>query len=237
MAEYLINCKVCGQQVSNKAKVCPHCGKKLKMSLGLKIIIGIVALIVISNSMALVNRVSSRNTDTSAGDTSSVTNTNSNAPVDLRPEEQQNFENLITSYSRKFDEAQNELQESTFRKERMNAIRDLGINQQINGWIGTLNNLGTNSEGKAYITIKLTSNLSVGTWNNAFSDIGDNTLIDMDSDLYKALYNMKTGQKVRFFGNFIQSDMDYFKETSLTIRGAMKNPDFLMNFSNVETIN
>jgi hypothetical protein len=96
--------------------------------------------------------------------------------------------------------------------------------------------LGTNSEGKAHITIRLNNNLSIGTWNNALSDIGDNTLISMDSELYKTLSSMKTRQKIRFSGTFVRSDTDYFREKSLTIRGAMKTPDFLMQFSSVEAI-
>jgi RNA polymerase subunit RPABC4/transcription elongation factor Spt4 len=235
MAEYLTTCKVCGQQVSSKAKICTHCGKRLKMALWLKIVIGIVILMGVSNAMAQRNSGTSSSTSVSTGNT--PTATNSSVSVDLRPEEQQNFEILITTYSRRFDEAQNELQESTFRKERMNAIKDLDINPQINNWVGTLGRLGTNSEGKAHITIKLNNHLTISTWNNAFSDFSDNTLIQMDSDLYKTLYNMRNGQKVRFSGFFIQSSDDYFREKSLTIRGTMKTPDFLMRFSDIEAIN
>jgi hypothetical protein len=230
----MVICPVCGQQVFNKAKVCPHCGKRLRMALWLKIAIAIIVFIVISQ---LPDISTPKNTaESTAGRTRRTTETTSPAIVDIRPEEQRQFEDVVATYSQQFDKAQNELQESTYRRDRMNAIKALNINSQVNDWTGTLYTLGTNSEGKAHITIRLNNNLSVGTWNNAFSDIGSNTLISMDSDLYKALYDMKTRQKVRFSGTFVRSDTDYFRETSLTIRGAMKNPDFLMQFSSVEAI-
>jgi RNA polymerase subunit RPABC4/transcription elongation factor Spt4 len=250
MAELLINCKACGKQVSSKAKTCPHCGRRLKMALWLKIIIGILVVTIapqaISGFLSGFKRSTSemdtvvgavKKSTEILGETITPTGSVNQTAVDIRPEEQRQLEAVIATFSQQFDKAQNELQESTYRRDRMNAIKDLNIKLQINGWIGTLNQLKTNTEGKAYITIKLNNNVTIGTWNNGLSDIGANTLIPMDSDLFKTLSNMKTGQKVRFSGSFIKSDIDYFKEKSLTIRGAMKNPDFLMLFSNVEAIN
>lgn len=43
----LIPCKVCGKEVSKHAQTCPHCGAKLKKSLGMKILIGGLAFIVL----------------------------------------------------------------------------------------------------------------------------------------------------------------------------------------------
>lgn len=43
----LVACKSCGKEVAKGAKVCPHCGKKLKMGFFLKLIIGIVGLSVL----------------------------------------------------------------------------------------------------------------------------------------------------------------------------------------------
>ena len=40
------NCKSCNKEVASSAKVCPHCGQKLKMGMMAKIGIGIVILIV-----------------------------------------------------------------------------------------------------------------------------------------------------------------------------------------------
>jgi len=243
----LINCKLCGMQVAKSSKICPHCGKRLKMALWLKVIIGILLIAIVPQAIRGFSegfQSSTKGSTDIANELGKTMNTfgeslgiQSQATVDPRPEKQIQFESVITTFSQQFDKAQNELQESSCRKDRMNAIKELKINTQINDWIGTLSQLKTNTEGKAYITIKLNNNLTIGTWNNAISDIGDNTLISMDSALYKTLINMKTGQKVKFSGSFINSDLDYFKEKSMTIRGAMKTPEFLMRFSNVEAIN
>jgi len=239
MADYLVQCKVCGQQVANSVKICPFCGKRRKMALWLKIVIGIIAIMVVPQAMSGFLQGSNKAASGSVSDTTGKTGTSgpaSQITVDPRPEDQKQFEYVIALFSKQFDSAQNELEESTYRRGRMNDIKELAINTQINGWIGTLNQLRTNTEGAAYITIKLNNNLSIGTWNNALSDIGDNTLISMDSDLYKMLINMKTGQKVIFSGSFIDSKLDHFKEKSMTIRGSMKNPEFLMRFSNIARI-
>jgi len=48
----LKNCPSCKKEVSTSAKLCPHCGKKLKMGLFLKFIILIVALAVGSSLLS-----------------------------------------------------------------------------------------------------------------------------------------------------------------------------------------
>jgi hypothetical protein len=40
----LISCKECSKEVSDKARVCPHCGARLKMALWLKIILWIFGI-------------------------------------------------------------------------------------------------------------------------------------------------------------------------------------------------
>ena len=42
----LINCKSCEKEVASSAKVCPHCGKKLKMGKMMKLLILVVIIII-----------------------------------------------------------------------------------------------------------------------------------------------------------------------------------------------
>jgi len=144
------------------------------------------------------------------------------------------FENVILQYSKEFDKASNELQESVCRGNRKNAIAALNMGYYIENWAGTIDTLGTNTEGKAYIRIRLSPNLNVTTWNNAVSDIFDNTLIEMNSELYQVLYNLNKGQRVRFSGYLFKADDDFYKETSVTIRGAMKDSEFLLRFTDIK---
>ena len=41
----IVNCKTCQKEVSSDAKVCPHCGQKLKMGLMKKLLLGVAGLI------------------------------------------------------------------------------------------------------------------------------------------------------------------------------------------------
>jgi len=155
------------------------------------------------------------------------------AQADQRPRSQILFENVILQYAQEFDRAQNELQESVSRKNRRNAIAALNMGVYVEDWVGTIDTLGTNMEGKASIKIRLNPNLSVKTWNNALSDFLDDTLIEMDSGLYQVLLNLKKGQRVRFSGSLFRSDDDFYKETSMTIWGAMTDSEFLMRFTDI----
>jgi len=158
------------------------------------------------------------------------------AQVEPRPGSQILFDNVILQYAQEFDRAQNELQESVLRKNRKNAIAALNMGTYIEDWVGTIDDLGTNTEGKAYIKIRLSRNLNVKTWNNALSDMFSNTLIEMDSKLYQVLYNLKKGQRVKFSGSLFRSDDDFYKETSMTIWGAMTDSDFLLRFTDIEPL-
>ena len=42
----MVQCKECGKDVSSSAAQCPHCGKKLKMGMGKKVLIGVVGFFV-----------------------------------------------------------------------------------------------------------------------------------------------------------------------------------------------
>lgn len=158
------------------------------------------------------------------------------APADPRPESQQLFEGIIEDYYEQFDNAENEIQESQARRARMQAIAALPIGRVVEGWYGTLENMGTNSEGDAYIAISLNRRLAIKTWNNAFSDMSDSTLIKSTNPLYEKLGNMKKGQKVIFSGSFLPSDADTFREGSMTIDGAMTDPEFIFRFSDVNPV-
>lgn len=68
------------------------------------------------------------------------------------------------------------------------------------------------------------------------SDIGDKTLIELGTDLFAKLAGMKTGQKVKFSGQFLAGDVDCVREASVTLSGSMMAPEFLMRFKEVTYI-
>ena len=93
----------------------------------------------------------------------------------------------------------------------------------------------TNSEGKAFIEIKLegAESIVIKTWNNSLSDLMDNTLIENGSGLYNTIADLSEGTEVVFSGTFIADDRDFIREGSMTERGSMTDPEFILKFSSI----
>jgi hypothetical protein len=151
------------------------------------------------------------------------------------PKSQSAFVDIVEGYSSQFPAAKNELQESAMRDERRSSIlRALGSDLSVDNWIGTITSLETNTEGKGIVSIKVSPNVVLKTWNNAISDIVHNTLIEKNSSSYNALLNLAAGDIVVFSGSFFSSDEDGIYETSVTISGSMQEPEFLFKFNKIE---
>lgn len=144
---------------------------------------------------------------------------------------QHGFMSIVADYAKRYDAAENELQKSALFTERIKQFRKLkGKPEHIKDWIGVLKQMGTNGDGKAYLTISLSPNLlTVSTWNNSFSDISDHTLIPQKSPIYTKLAQMKEGNVVMFSGKLLRT-------TNITEKGKMTEPDFLFAFTNIEKI-
>jgi len=154
--------------------------------------------------------------------------------LDIRPDAQKNFEKITTEHNAEFTKANgNELKESTARNNRMKVLRQAGI-RSANNWVGTVDGLSTNNDGKAVLSVRINGNVSVKTRSNAFSDIGEDTLIPPGTPLFDSVASLRKGQNVRFSGNFLTGDdLDHLKTGGSTVRGAMKDTDFLMRFTSV----
>ena len=228
-----VKCKTCGKDMSSKASTCPSCGakqkKKLKKIYWVGIVLGVLFLIGIMNAPDKSNGVDSPKTNVT------IKSTNSNADADsiIKPENQVLFEGVISKYISAYKQAKNELQKSSIRSKRSVELSNSINSLEIKNWAGTINELSTNTEGKAILSIRITPSIEVKTWNNALSDIVANTLVEQNSPLYNQLMELAVGQKVIFSGYFFNSDEDYAEETSLTEEGAMVNPEFLVKFINV----
>jgi hypothetical protein len=85
--------------------------------------------------------------------------------------------------------------------------------------------------------VRISPDIEIKTWNNALSDIASNTLIEKGTPVFNRLFDLSNGQRVRFSGAFLPSDSDFIKETSMTIDGSMRNPEFLFKFKSVSPIN
>ena len=225
-----VACATCGKQVSVKAKSCPNCGHVMKKSGRWKWIAGgLLGLFVIGVALSPQKPAADKQGVSSA--TKNVAATSPAKPS--LPATQNSFIKLIGDYKTRFGKASNELQESAMRDERAKAIVSvLGPQLEADGWLGTLRQLETNTEGKAIVTVRLAPDLDILTWNNALTDSIYSTMIEKSSPVYASLMDMSVGDKVKVSGRFIPTDGDLL-EGSITIKGAMTAPEFLFRFSDI----
>jgi Sec-independent protein translocase protein TatA len=151
------------------------------------------------------------------------------------PEEKKLIEAVIAGYE-EFKKGSNEIQQEKARDSRKAAIASALGTTTASNWTGTVKNIGTNSDGLGILDITISSDptITVSTWDNALSDIFDNTLIPKSSPVYEAMANLKKGDKVLFSGRFLRDERDSIKESSLTIAGSMRAPNFIFVFSKIE---
>lgn len=139
------------------------------------------------------------------------------------------FMQIVVEYAKKYRLAENDLQKSALVTERFKRFEGLkGNPKKITGWYGVLQDMGTTSDGKAYIAVSLSQNLlSISTWNNGFSDANDKTLIPQSSPLYAKIASMKKGNIVKFSGRLKRAN-------NMTEEGRMVTPNFIFLFTDIE---
>jgi hypothetical protein len=153
------------------------------------------------------------------------------------PSDEKTFVDAIVQARLTYRQAANDLAKGGTRSARAIAVCQLfGRRQTFDGWIGIVETLSSNSEGKGVLKIRIGPDIHVGTWNNSLSDIGDHTLIDPTSSLFADLSAMFTGQIVKFDGRFIASETDCVRESSMTLGGSMTKPDYIVRFQRVEAV-
>lgn len=151
------------------------------------------------------------------------------------PETQKAFIQAVTSVIKEYKSAPNELKKSAVRRKRSKAIRQaLNGSYAIVNWVGTLKDMGTTSEGNAYLSVQIEGcRFRLQTWNNEFSDLAGNTLIPGSSKLYDMVAELSKRDKVVFSGSFVSGDSDFVGEQSMTEDGSMTDPEFTVVFKKV----
>jgi predicted nucleic acid-binding Zn ribbon protein len=234
----LIKCKGCGQEVSPDAKACPKCGAPVKKKTGclMMIVYGFVGLIALAIIVSIFSGGSNKSGGESGGSAPVALPTVSNQQTAiLLPQDQKAFCDAVTGFISQYNAAPNELKKSAVRVARKQKLQELLPSLQFDGWIGELTDMGTTSDGSAYIAIKLEGNtIKIQTWNNGASDIEDKTLIPVNTPLFNAISDLKEGIHVKVSGQFVAGEQDYIAEQSITENGSMTEPEFTVHFTKVE---
>jgi hypothetical protein len=114
---------------------------------------------------------------------------------------------------------------------RQSLCRALQPSYAADSWIGTLKSFSSNGAGKGVLEIEVAPRISLGTWNNAFSDSVYRTLLDPNSAVFKTAEYLHAGAKVVFSGRFFPSGKDCVRERSVTLHGSLSEPAFLMRIT------
>jgi hypothetical protein len=127
----------------------------------------------------------------------------------------------------------NDMAKGAARPLRAKELCGLLRSPTVSNWVGRVSKLSTNGDGKGVLEVQIDKDIVIKTWNNAVSDVGDNTLIDPASPLFKKASSLTEGKQVVFSGTFRPSSTDCVKEGSLTMNGSLMEPEFIFRFSDV----
>lgn len=151
------------------------------------------------------------------------------------PENQNKFLQIIESAKEKIDAAETELQESVALRQRDNDLCAVLNGRTAKNWTGKITEVGANGEGKAHVEIELSDSVRVKTWNNAFSDLSDNTLIPPSASFFDNLVAMSEGTVVEWSGKFLSGKDFCLKKANLTNVFYAIDPQFIVKFSDIRT--
>ena len=167
------------------------------------------------------------------------------------PENQQIIMNALAEFAAQYKTSPNAVQKFFLRQKRQKFLREKLKNFVVNEWIGRIQTLRTTENGKAYLVLELAIippedtfenqvipefKVTMGTWNNAYTDLDYNTLILPGTPLHTWLANFNEGEWLVFSGSSFPGDEDYLKETSPTESEAMLSPQFILKFEFLDKI-
>src|ERR1700722_6980084 len=128
-----------------------------------------------------------------------------------------------------YKNADTQLKAAAVFNRMLDDMRKAVPDNHVANWVGTIDGVGANSDGDAWIVIAIAPGLTVQTWNNSLLDIRQHTLIRRDSPLYNALKDFKSGQKVAFTATLI--GLGDVKE-----KDKVTEPDMIASFTAVEAV-
>jgi uncharacterized protein len=157
-------------------------------------------------------------------------------PIQL-PADEAALVRVVSDSQQESAAAENDMQRGGIKRKRDTAICSMMSSRSVNDWIGTIETIDANSDGKGVLALSLAKDITVKTWNNDFSDMRDGTLIEPNTSLFRTVSSMKVGRTVRFSGHFFGgSEGDCLKEGSMTLSGKLRAPEFIFLFSNVSSL-
>ena len=154
----------------------------------------------------------------------------------LRPQVQTDFVNFVINAQKEAKTADNDMQKGGVLAKRDKKICDILSSKRATDWTGTVKTVSSNNDGKGVLSIAIAKNVDITTWNNAFSDTFDKTLIEPGTSLFNAAASLKKNEQVKFSGQFISDSEGCLGTQNLSLTGKVSKPDFTFRFSNVSVL-
>ena len=167
------------------------------------------------------------------------------------PESQQKIMDTLAEFANQYKTSPNAVQKYFLRQKRQKFLSEKMEDMVINEWTGRIKTLRTTANGKVYLALEIAMaapennddnsvvpefRVSMGTWNNAYTDLDYNTLILPGTPLHTWLANFNEGEWVVFSGSSFAGNEDFLKESSPTESDAMLSPQFIIKFEFLDKV-
>jgi len=170
--------------------------------------------------------------------------------MSLVPEKQQKFMKNLEKFAFQYKTSPNSVEQFLLRQKRQKFLAGQIKDRVFTEWIGRIKTLRTTKNGKAYLVIELADipsgeekksqitpvfRVTMGTWNNAYTDLDYDTLILPGTAMHNWLANFRLCEWVVFSGKSFAGE-DFLKEASPTQTDAMLSPQFILKFEYLDKI-
>tara|TARA_Y100000022_G_C13227459_1_gene365637 strand:+ start:309 stop:875 length:567 start_codon:yes stop_codon:yes gene_type:complete len=152
----------------------------------------------------------------------------------LYPKDQKIFIDTINKYRKEFDPGSNDLKKNKLFRNRSEEMCGPSFSpNNITEWVGKIKEISTNLDGKGILAVEIDRDVRVETWNNAFSDILSDTLIEIDTKVYDQLIDLKEGEVIKFNGFFFSNE-ECIETQNLFLHKKIMKPSFTFKFTNLQ---
>lgn len=154
-------------------------------------------------------------------------------PKVLVPAGQQSFSDRVEKARKDYEATDNELRMSKVVTDRDKALCK-ATGGSFKGWKATVNDVGSTGDGYGYVAVIIEDDIELSTWNNALSDVFDNTLIKPENKLFDTLLDLSSGDIVTVSGSFTDGKDTCVQTSNLTEVFNADSPDFKVKFTSIK---
>ncbi len=157
-------------------------------------------------------------------------------PIIPLPAIETQFIQIVSTAQQGIIGADNNMKKGGIKSVRDKSICKLLTHLNLKDWVGTVEEIDSNSDGKGVLSVSIAQDITIKTWNNDISDFEHHTLINPESALFKSASNLKVGQRVKFSGQVFRDSENCISEGSISLDGKISSPEYIMKFSAISAL-